>query len=894
MSSLPPDAASSPPPSPTPSAALSTAPATAPPGGPAGRQRSGIGASGRRLRRTWRWRTMVAAGISLPLAASLLFWDPAGPLGRTLGLPRAPEDPGHALRARYAASELLDRRGRPLQLAIAGHRQIGLETPLSEISPRLIAATLAAEDPRFYHHLGLDPIAIARAAYGNLRAGRVTSGASTLTQQLARMLDPRPRGWQSKLREALVARQLERRHDKATLLGWYLAFAPYGGLLRGAEAAARTCYGRSAAELSWMQAALLAVVPRSPTALDLRRSLPKARRHAVRLLERMHSEGQLDAAALGAALDEEVQIVSQASPFEAPHLVPVLAPALGDRPRQLHTTIDGPLQAELQGLLRQHVRRLAGQSAHNAALVVLEASTGDVVALVGSQGWGDIEHLGANNGALALRQPGSTLKPFLYGLFFAEGGSSADVLLDVRSSFATEQGLWTPDNYGERFHGPIRARLALANSLNVPAVRLAATLGVDRLQQTLQRAGIESLRRASSHYGLGLALGDAEVTLLELTSASTTFARGGTAVRPRLLAAVVDDAGVRHDIAAATSEHVLSPEAAAIVSAILRDPVARASSFGRDSPLDVAALAGGAPAVSVKTGTSKGYRDALAIGWTADHVVGVWVGNFDGQPMREATGAVAAAPLLRDAFLVLQRRQPLRPVPTPASLRAIEVCPLSGMAPGPHCPHAVEELILRSAAARAPCSWHQQVAIDVRNGLLAAGRCPTAAVRHETRVVYPPALHGWARDAGMPQAPTASSPLCEAAMGSAGPAAGLQILEPTDGGRFWLDGALAGADQAIALVATGGGSGQRLRWSVDGAPLGSVLSGRRLLWQPSVGRHRLRVSVEAAPDQEPRPRRHPQERTDTPTSAPPPPLPKEQSAEVEIEVLAGALTRERR
>lgn len=849
------------------------------------------GHSGRCSRRAWLRRGLVAAGIGLPLAALFLLWDPSGPLGRALGLPRGPDDPGSALRARYAASELLDRYGSPLQLATASHRQLGLETELAAVSPRLIATTLAAEDQRFYDHPGIDPIAVVRAAAGNLRAGRVTSGASTLTQQLARMLNPQPRGWRSKLREALLARQLERHHDKETLLGWYLAFAPYGGLLRGAEAAARTCYGRSASELSWMQAALLAVVPRSPTALDLRRGLPKARRHAVRLLERMHREGQLDAAALRSALDEEVRVVSQPTPFEAPHLLPMLAPELGAKPRQLHTTLDGPLQAELQGLLRQHVSRLAGQNAHNAALVVVNAATGEVLALVGSQGWRDIAHLGANNGALALRQPGSTLKPFLYGLYFAEGGSTADVLLDVRSSFSTEQGLWTPDNYGERFHGPIRARLALANSLNVPAVRLAATLGVDRLQQTLQRAGIDSLGRASSHYGLGLALGDAEVSLLQLTGAATTFARGGTAVRPRLLGAVVDGAGVRREVAGSPPESVLTPEAAAIVSAVLRDPVARAASFGRDSALDVAALAGGPPAVSVKTGTSKGYRDALAIGWTADHVIGVWVGNFDGRPMREATGAVAAAPLLRDAFLLLQRRQQMRPAPTPATVQAIEVCPLSGLAKGPHCPHAVEELALASAPRRPPCSWHQQLALDSRNGLRATAACPAALVRTEPRVVYPPALHGWARDAGMALAPMATSPLCGPEAAGVERAGGLQILEPTDGARFWLDGALSGKDQAIALVATSAESGRRLRWTVDGQPLGRVHSGRRLLWQPSVGRHRLRVSDAA---EEATSSALAMAHVDDRAASGVAKIGRAQSAEIEVEVLAGGLANERR
>ena len=796
-----------------------------------------------RLRRASRWLGLCVLGAGGAAALQLAF--PGGPLWAGLGMPTAPDDPLAALLERYGASEVVDRDDQPLAVVSGAHRQRALATPLTQVSPRLIQATLAAEDQRFFGHVGVDPIAVARAAWSNLRAGRVVSGASTLTQQLARMLHPQRRGWRAKIHETLVARQLEHRHDKSTLLGWYLVAAPYGGLLRGAESASLAYFGRSAADLTWAQAALLAVVPRSPQALDPRRHLGRARTLADALLRRMHADGSLSDDEFRQALDEEHHIATAPGPFEAPHVLAMVQGELSDRPRRLQTTIDGSLQHSLQAIVRGHARRMAARGADNAAVVVLDARSGAIAALVGSQDWGDLDGLGANNGALALRQPGSALKPFAYALRFDKGGSPADVLLDVESHFAAEEGDWRPQNYAQRFHGPVRARLALANSLNIPAVRVAASVGLTNLHRTLVDAGFGSLNRSSEHYGLGLVLGDAEVTLLDLAGAYTALAGAGVAVRPTLVRGAVGADGVVRPASEPATTRLFSAAAAWMVSDVLADEVARAPSFGREGALTMQLP------VAVKTGTSKGYRDALAVGYDAQWVVAVWVGNFDGRPMDEVTGATGAGPLLRDIWMQLARRQRPTPPRRPQGLVEVAVCPLSGLAPGKDCPHQVHEWMPPASAPHRSCDVHRTIAIDRASGLRAGQGCHGPGVEQRLVLDVPTEARDWAQGAGWDLPPARQAPPCSqsappetggAAADTAAPGTdSLRIVSPQEGARYWLDSSVGRDGQAITLRAESRSPGRSVRWSVDGRELTRAEAGQRVHWTPAPGNHTVEV-----------------------------------------------------
>ncbi|MEY3014891.1 MAG: hypothetical protein RIT45_3626 [Pseudomonadota bacterium] len=749
--------------------------------------------------RAKRWRllaraTVVVVVLAVTLAGWLAAWTPA-----------LPSDVAGSLAERYLATRVVDVHGAPLGELVSAHGQRGEPVPLAAFSQRLIDATLEAEDRRFFAHPGVDLLAVVRAAQSNLRAGRVVSGASTLTQQLARMVAPAPRGWRSKVRESVWALQLEARYDKATILAWYLSVAPYGGLLRGAEVASRTLFDRPASELSWRQAALLAVLPRSPEALDLRRRPERAERLADALLDRLWRRGKLTDAERAAAARERLEVRAVRSPFEAPHVLDVMR-RRGDRPVRIRTTIERELQRDLQRIVRAEAERLHTRDARNAALVVLDAQTGDVLAMVGSQGYLDREDLGANNGTLARRSPGSTLKPFAYALAFDDGGSPADVWFDVEAHFDTEHGDWRPENYARRYHGPVRARLALANSLNVPAVRVVEAIGVARLQQTLRDGGISGLDRDPMHYGLGLALGDADVALLELAGAYTAFARGGVAVRPRLVAEVQGRDGVAEPAPAGESRRLFSAQAASMVVDILADPLARTPAFGRRGGITFDLPA------AVKTGTSKGNRDALAVGVTAEYVVAAWVGNFDGRATDDLTGASGAGRLLRGALDRLAERGALHLPERAAGLRKVEVCPLSGATPGASCPHSVREWVHASAPARPACTMHRA------GGLHLVG-----------------AARAWAERAGLP--------LAAAPAASPDPhGASLTLLAPIQGGRYWVDSQLGDGHIGLSWRAATNPPGAMVQWSLDGVPLGPPEPADRARpWQPTPGHHRLEV-----------------------------------------------------
>lgn len=784
-------------------------------------------------------RRLVVTGLLAVLAVTALLW---------LSWPQLSPDPGDALWSRFGAVRVVDRHGAPLAALTGPEHTRARPVALHAISPWLIHATLTLEDKRFYQHSGVDVLATGRALWGNLRAGRVTSGASTLTQQLAKWLredpdQPRVRGWTRKLAEAATALQLERRYSKDAILGWYLNYAPYGGLVRGAEQAAQTWFAKPAAQLTAAESAVLAVVARAPGRLNPAQHLERALPAAHALLRRMYAAGQLTAAELRLALEQPVALARHGQRRTAPHFAAWVAATLqgsrGGDAQEVHevqgvhtleTTLLAPLQAEVQALVRAHVLRSRSMGVGNAAAVVLDLQTAEVLALVGSADAGEHAALGANNGALALRQPGSTIKPFAYAAGFDAGLDPAVLLADVPATFATAQGPWQPGNYGERYAGPVLARTALASSLNLAALRWTEQIGLDRLRGVLARLGFASLQRSASHYGLALVLGDGEVSLLELTAAFAALGRGGVYVAPSWLRKAVTANAALHP-APAEAVQAFTPRAAWWTTDILADPAARSPGFGRDGPLELPFWA------AAKTGTSKGFRDNWTVAVTDSYAVGVWVGRFDGQPMPGVSGVTGAAPLARDLLLALHKNRPSRAPSPPAELLRQPVCSLSGAAKGPHCPQAHEEW-LPVDAARPACTLHRSVVVDRATGGLAGPGCPPQDVEQRVVVELPAQFAGW-RDASLPRAPAVASPRCpppvkaQATLAEAGP----RILEPANHTVWLLDSLLRADEQQVALLAEGQAP---LRWELPGRTQ-TARSGERVLWTPQAGQHTLRV-----------------------------------------------------
>ncbi|MEC9397280.1 MAG: transglycosylase domain-containing protein, partial [Myxococcota bacterium] len=425
---------------------------------------------------------------------------------------------------------VLARDGEVLRVVADPDGNVSLWRELDAISPKLIAATIHAEDKRFHNHMGVDPIAILRSGFINLRAGTIKTGASTITQQTVGLM---PRGrepegrWARKIDEAILALALERSFSKAHILAHYLNRAPYGHRRVGVEAAARYYLGVSARELTWAQAAFLASLPRAPSRL----SDPKNRALALaaqrQLLETLHRRGVIDRRAYEDALGEVLEVQANiAFQRDAMHVSEQMLARHPERDT-LRTTIDLDLQREVSHRLREHVTRHARDGISQAAALVLDTQTGEVLAWVGSRDYFHKQSLGANDGVTMRRRPGSTLKPFVYARYLVDGGTLADPLTDLPTHLKTERGAWAPQNFDHRFHGPVSVREALASSLNVPAVLIANSVGLEPLIQDLRALGFPMESRAREDYGLGLALGNAEVSLLELAVAYATFGRGG-------------------------------------------------------------------------------------------------------------------------------------------------------------------------------------------------------------------------------------------------------------------------------------------------------------------------------------------------------------------------------
>ena len=551
--------------------------------------------------------------------------------------------------AHRSEAVLLDRAGVPLQrLRIDQHVRALDWVALADVSPALVRAVIAAEDRRFEHHAGVDFEAIGSAVLDNLGRRR-PRGASTITMQLAQLLRDRDapdsarhgvRSAADKLRQMRDALALERTWTKAQILEAYLDLVPFRGELVGVEAASRGLFGKWPDGLDHLESALLAALLRSPGATP---ALLGARTCSV--LEAV-GQGELcpHARQLALALPRRPLLIGGRD--EAPHLARRLLARAGESVR---TTLDADLQRFAMEALRGRIAELRGRNVEDGAVVVIENATGDVLAYIGSSG--DLSGAPEVDGVVALRQPGSTLKPFLYGLALDRGWlDAASILDDSPIALDTPSGQYIPQNYERHFVGPVSLRTALASSLNVPAVRTLTLEGVDRFLSTLHDFGLASLDRDADHYGFGLALGDGEVSLLELTNAYRALALGGM-FRPVRL---------RPDETTVQGHRAIGAEAAFILADILSDPAARVPTFGRTSVLATTSWS------AVKTGTSKGMRDNWAIGFTDRYTVGVWMGNFSGASMWDVSGVTGPAPLWRDIIEHLHARVPSRaPLPPP-------------------------------------------------------------------------------------------------------------------------------------------------------------------------------------------------------------------------------------
>ncbi|HOY59449.1 MAG TPA: penicillin-binding protein 1C [Verrucomicrobiota bacterium] len=717
----------------------------------------------------WAWRTALAGAACAAAFEAAVRWAPF---------------PTDTLTRATPSAVLTDRGGEPLRvrLAVGGLDRRPGYAPAAE--HWIVKAIVAAEDRRFWSHPGVDGLAIGRAAAQNLFSGRRLSGASTISTQVIRMIEPRPRTLRTKLIEAFRALQMERRLGKREILAHYLDLAPFGGNIVGIEAAARRYFHKRADELCLAEAALLAGLPQSPSRLRPDRHPERAKERQAWVLERMQARGMITARQRAEALAQPIQVRPGSYPFSAPHfcdLVGVPArPACGSVVR---TTLDADLQRLAEGSLR---RCLQGGPVDCGAVVVIEVGTGAVRALVGSPDYAR-PRAGQVNGAVAPRAAGSTLKPFAYALALDRGlVTPATVLADVPARFRD----FDPRNFSLDFLGRVSVRDALVLSLNLPAIDIEQRVGQERFHAILRDVGLFSISKPASHYGLGLVLGNAEVRLLDLANAYACLARGGGWAPPRFVESPNPPA----------TRQVFSPEACWLISEMLGGEERAMDATGHTADVRL-------PPMAWKTGTSTGLRDAWTVAWNPEVVIAVWAGNSDGSASELLVGRRIATPIAWD---LLRRLYPDNRGPwfaRPAGIVTRAVCAESGCPPGPHCGCRSEDWAIANVSRHEFCPVHREGA----------------------KAAWPPSVAAFLNRGAAP-----------AAAESAG---SLRILSPARGCtyRHVLD--LDVDAQRLALDAATDRAGDPLHWFVDDRPVGRSRVGQPLFWPIERGKHRIVCST---------------------------------------------------
>jgi penicillin-binding protein 1C len=678
----------------------------------------------------------------------------------------------------------------------------------AEVSPYYLEALLTYEDRWFYRHPGVNPLALGRAAWQNFSGGRVLSGGSTLSMQVARLLDPHARSYSGKLKQLWRTAQLEWHLSKDEILTLYLNRAPFGGTLQGVAAASWAYLGKSPRQLTRAEAALLAVLPQAPSRLRPDRHPERAQAARDKVLQRLASFAVWPQSAINDALEEPVLL----APRQEPSLAPLLARRLNTRgsPPLIHTTLDAALQRRLEDLLLGWRARLPERT--SAAILVVEQPSMAVRAYLGSVDIGDAKRFGHVDMVSAVRSPGSTLKPFLYGMALDEGLIHSESLLqDVPRRY----GDYRPGNFAAGFSGAVSASEALASSLNLPAVQLLEAYGPKRFAGELRSAGVPLLLPPLAEPNLALILGGAGSRLEELVSGYSAFARGGKAARLRFQPQ--DELLERR---------LLSPGAAWIVRRILsgqarpdRDP--RAQLVQR-------------PTLAWKTGTSYGFRDAWAIGVAPRHVIGVWIGRPDGTPVPGQFGLASAAPLLLQVHDLLANRDSQRGLAPrqemqPAAVGVAAICwPLGQALPrsDPNCRRQRFAWTLAGTVPPTLQAQDQPLGLGLQEqlwlnpqGMRVDAGCP-GATRHSL-ALWPAPLEPWLprrerRSARLPAADPACPPQ------SAPTVAPLSIVGVREGDRLRRP---AGTSEPLRLRLTALGGSGRHWWFVDGQPVAQSLAG---------------------------------------------------------------------
>ncbi|MCB0196378.1 MAG: penicillin-binding protein 1C [Anaerolineae bacterium] len=704
------------------------------------------------------------ASLFLIMMSTLVIIGGTGYVWVAIQLPPAEELRSRSLQ--FATTQILDRDGNLLWEIIdpTGGRRTNVT--LDKISPHIINATLATEDRFFYLNVGVDPIAIMRATFDNLSEREIVSGASTITQQLARnvFLNPKERTERSfsrKLREAVLAMEINRRYSKGQILEVYFNQIYYGNHSYGIEAASQTYFGKSARDLTLPEAAMLAGLPQSPAIYDPYRNPDGAKGRQQVVLGLMVEAGYITLAQAREAAATPVTFRDLDFPLEAPHFVTLVREELEQNVPaayiyqaglRVYTTLDESMQAAAEQAVQTRIDELADRNVSNGALLAMDPSTGAILALVGSRNFLDVSIDGQVNMITSPRQPASTIKPLTYLAAFERLDWTPSTLLwDVPVEYGDENGnVYRPRNVDGQFHGPVSVRTALANSYNIPVIKTLEEVKISGLKEIAYRLGISTLNRED--YGLPLTLGSGEVSLLEMTNAYQAMANQGMLLHPTTILTITDNFGREISPLRHPSRRVLNEAHAYLITDILADTQARTTEFDPDRILQLSRPA------AAKTGTTNDFRDSWTIGYTPDIVTGVWVGNADNTAMDEVDGLTGAGHIWHNFMEAAHQTLPVRDFPRPDSIVEFEVCADSGTFPGELCPATRTEIFYNQQPPLGPeHDFHQYIEIDLNTNLRVNQFCRGNVELRPYRI-FPPEARAWAAARGIEQPPAQYCP----------------------------------------------------------------------------------------------------------------------------------------
>ncbi|MDD3145867.1 MAG: transglycosylase domain-containing protein [Candidatus Riflebacteria bacterium] len=748
---------------------------------------------------------------------------------RDFALPFLCEDPLPLIEKHFAdGGAYTDRHGRILRVFPATSGDFSVYSPLASHSAELVTAILTAEDRNFFRHPGFDTPAILRALWQNLTSNRIVSGASTISQQLIRVVRPRPRNLATKISELLLALRLEGTLSKNQILEKYLNAVSMFGNVRGINMAATLLFGKTVEMLNLGESATLAAAVQAPGRFNPFNAEGNKRllRRRNWVLNEMLRAGKCSLQQYKNAVNENIPTWQRHRPFNAPHFCDLAVAIHGAPHGTIKTTIDMTLQNLLSSTLSSHLPRLLKRGALQAGGMIVDSRTLEILAMAGSMQYGPLAG-GFNNVCVARRSGGSILKPFLYALALEKGYSPSFVIPDTMQTFKTPQGEYHPYNADRKSYGPVTIRTALGNSLNVSAVKMLNMLGIRGFYRLLVDLELLPDRPgAEDFFGLGLAIGNPEIRMLDLVKAYAVLVNGGSYKSLKFFEAQQQ-----------RNSDIISAQTAYQVFDILADPSARLFTFG--NPTFFKTLR----PIAIKTGTSTEYRDCWLLAVNSRFVIALWVGNFSGAPTRSLSGSTACGPIYKNLLDYLEANYQIEAPKQPAGLRRLAVCSISGQLPGKFCQHVGFDYFAPGSFIPEICTFHKSAG-DSHD--LPADYASWLSQRRKYLSIDPFRLADagkvadpWVLRGLTPAEPViaiASGPMRVESFQQAGSQTGIKIVSPHDGDRYVMS---SSRENFALLRAIPSQPVPEVIWLIDGSEFLRTPPPYEAYWPLSQGTHRI-------------------------------------------------------